>query len=164
MIKIPKLLVIIFILALFLRLYKLDQFPLGFHVDEAKVAWESFSILKTARDDHGNFLALYYNSFGDYRPTGIFYATIPSLILFGRTNFAVRFPSALFGALTIFPVYFLALTITKNKSVAFISALLLAIIPWDIATSRAPSEVVISCFLILFSLALVNKRPFYSFT
>ncbi len=161
--KIPKLLILIFILALFLRLYKLDQFPLGFHVDEAKVAWESLSILKTARDDHGNLLALYYNSFGDYRPTGIFYVTIPSLIIFGRTNFAVRFSSAVFGALTIFPIYFLALTTTKKKSIAFTASLLLAIIPWGVTTSRATSEVVISCFLILSSLAFLSRKPLFSF-
>ncbi len=163
MAKIPKLLILIFIPALFLRLFRLDTFPLGFHVDEAKVAWESLSILKTARDDHGNFLALYYNSFGDYRPTGIFYTTIPSLVIFGKSNFAVRFPSAFFGALTIFPIYFLALTTTKKKSIALIAALVLAIIPWDVTTSRATSEVVISCFLILTSLAFVTKKPKLSF-
>src|SRR5258708_5472397 len=106
--KIPKILIVIFIFALFLRVYRLDTFPLGFHVDEAKVAWEALSILKTGRDDHGNLLAVHYNSFGDYRPTGIFYTTIPFIILLGRNIFAVRFSSALFGALTVFPIYLLA--------------------------------------------------------
>ncbi len=161
--KISKLLIIIFLLALFLRLYNLDQFPLGFHVDEAKVAWEALSILKTGRDDHGNLLALYYNSFGDYRPTGIFYATIPSLVVFGRTNFAVRFGSAFLGALTVIPIYYIADAITKNKRIAILSAIILSIIPWDITTSRATSEVVISSFLILTSLALIHKRINISF-
>jgi 4-amino-4-deoxy-L-arabinose transferase-like glycosyltransferase len=139
------------------------MFPLGFHVDEAKVAWESLSILKTGRDDHGNLLALYYNSFGDYRPTGIFYTTIPFIILFGRTNFAVRFPSALLGALTIFPIFYISYLITKSKKTSIISSIFWAIIPWSIATSRATSEVVISCFLILTSLAFLKKRPILSF-
>jgi 4-amino-4-deoxy-L-arabinose transferase-like glycosyltransferase len=158
-----KLIIVIFILALFLRIYKLDTFPLGFHVDEAKVAWESLSILKTGKDDHGNLLNLYYNSFGDYRPTGIFYITIPSLIVFGKTNFAVRFMSALFGALTVFPIYLIAELITKNKKTGIFAALILAIIPWDIATSRATSEVVISSFFIISSMALLRKRPIISF-
>src|SRR6266404_5009723 len=161
--QIPKLLIVIFILALILRIYNLGMFPLGFHVDEAKVAWESLSILKTGRDDHGNLLALYYNSFGDYRPTGIFYTTMPFLILFGRTILAVRFSSALFGALTVFPIYFISLIITKNKKISLISSLVLTIIPWSITTSRATSEVVISCFLILSSLAALQKKPFLSF-
>ncbi len=161
--RIPKILIVIFFLGLLLRLYKLDQFPLGFHVDEAKVAWESLSILKTGRDDHGNLLALYYNSFGDYRPTGIFYTTIPFLILFGRTNLGVRFSSALFGALTVFPIYYIAYGVTKSKRTSFFSAIFLSIIPWHLATSRATSEVVISCFLILSSLVLLNKKYFISF-
>lgn len=161
--KIPNIIIVVFIFALFIRIYKLGTYPLGFHVDEAKVAWESLSILKTGRDDHGNLLALYYNSFGDYRPTGIFYTAIPFIFLFGRTVFAVRFSSALFGALTIFPLYFISLKITKNKKISLISSIFLAIIPWDITTSRATSEVIISCFLILTSLSLLQKKPILSF-
>ena len=169
--KIPRLLIVIFALALFIRLFQLSSFPMGFHVDEAKVAWESLSILKTGRDDHGNLLNLYYNSFGDFRPTGIFYTTIPSLIIFGRTNFAVRFPSAFIGALTVFPIYFLTLQVLrKNKKpedkdtqIALLSSFILTIIPWHVATSRATSEVVISCFLILTSLTLLVKKPKLSF-
>lgn len=161
--RVNQILIIIFVLAFFLRIFKLGTFPIGFHVDEAKVGWESYSILKTTKDDHGNFLNLYYNSFGDYRPTGIFYITIPSLLLFGKNEFAVRFPAALLGAFTIFPVYFLTFKITKKKSVALIASFILAIIPWHIATSRATSEVVITCFLVLSSLALLDKKTRLSF-
>lgn len=148
------------------------MFPIGFHVDEAKVAWESLSILKTGKDDHGNLLPLYYNSFGDFRPTGIFYVTIPSLIVFGRSNFAVRFPSALIGALTVFPLYFIALEFekrfrdikeNKHSSLGIAAGFILAIITWHLTTSRATSEVVISCFLILTSLSLVKKKTILAF-
>src|SRR3990167_10194170 len=110
-----KLLILIFLLALFLRTYRLSTFPFGFHADEVRVGWNSYSILKTGLDDRGNLLALYYNTFGDYRPTGIFYFTIPSILIFGLTEFAVRFPSALFGALTIFPIYFLTKELINKK-------------------------------------------------
>lgn len=144
----------IFILAFFLRIYKLGTFPVGFHVDEVKVGWNALSILKTGRDDKGNLFSLYYNSFGDFRPTGIFYATIPSIIAFSRNEFAVRFPSALLGALTIFPLYFLVLEINKdkNKKLALVAALLLSLSPWHISVSRATSEVVISMFMALWGL------------
>lgn len=144
----------IFILAFILRIYKLGSFPVGFHVDEAKVGWNALSILKTGRDDKGNLLSLYYNSFGDFRPTGIFYATIPSILLFGRNEFAVRFPSALLGALTIFPLYFLVLEINKdkNKKLALITCIILTLSPWHVSVSRATSEVVISMFIALWGL------------
>src|SRR3989304_553965 len=105
----------IFLLALVLRIYKLGTFPVGFHADEARVAWNSLSILKTGADDRGNKFSLYYNTFGDFRPTGIFYATIPSIAIFGRSEFAVRFPAALLGALSVVPLFFLTNLISKNK-------------------------------------------------
>lgn len=155
--NVPKLLYVIFLIALIFRIYKLDTFPIGFHSDEARVAWNSLSILKTGQDDRGNTLALYYNTFGDYRPTGIFYFTIPSLLIFGNTEFAVRFPSALFGALTVFPLYLFVFEITKNKKLAIIAALFLTISPWHIEVSRATSEVVISTFFALYSCYFLRK-------
>lgn len=148
---------LIFLLALVLRIYKLGTFPVGFHADEARVAWNSLSILKTGADDRGNKLALYYNTFGDFRPTGIFYATIPSIAIFGRSEFAVRLPSALLGALSVIPLYLFVLEIlkrdkvqgTRDKSIAVIASFLLAINPWHISTSRATSEVIISLFIAL---------------
>ncbi len=153
-----KLLILIFFIALLLRIVKLDTHPVGFHADEVRVAWNSLSILTTGKDDRRNFLSLYYNTFGDYRPTGIFYITIPSLLLFGRTEFAVRFPSALLGALTVFPLYLFVGEISRKKSkLLLIPSFLLAISPWHIEVSRATSEVVMSVFFALFSLYFLLK-------
>ncbi|MBP9797272.1 MAG: glycosyltransferase family 39 protein, partial [Chitinophagales bacterium] len=105
----------IFLLALIIRLYKLGEFPVGFHIDEVKVGWNALSILKTLRDDQGNLLPLYYNTFGDYRPTGIFYLSIPALAIFGNTIFAVRLTSSIFGALTVIPIYLITKHLFKNK-------------------------------------------------
>lgn len=148
----------IFVSALLLRLYRLGEFPYGFHVDEVKVAWNSLSIFKTGLDDHNNFLSLYYNSFGDYRPTGIFYLTIPSIAIFGRSEFATRFPEALLGALSVIPIYYLtnSLVSFKNKKkqilAGILAAILLAISPWHIDLSRATNEVVASTFFALLAI------------
>jgi len=163
----------IFVLALILRIYKLGSFPVGFHADEARVAWNSLSILKTGKDDKGNKFALYYDTFGDYRPTGIFYFTIPSLAFFGNTEFATRFPSSLFGALTVIPLFLLVREISiKNKKspkasrrLALTAGFLLAISSWHIEVSRATSEVVISTFFVILStyffIRLINTRKKY---
>lgn len=149
----------IFILALAIRIYRLNELPYGFHVDEVKVAWNALSILKTSLDDHGKLLSLYYNSFGDYRPSGIFYFIIPSIALFGRSVFATRFPVALFSALTVFPIYFLTELLNRNKKPLFkkinpghIAALLITISPWSINLGRATNEVVISTFFVISAL------------
>ncbi len=148
------LLTVIFFIALFLRVYKLDSVPYGFHVDEAKAAWNAFSIMKTGMDDKGNKLPLYYDSFGDFRPTGLIYFIIPSISILGNTVFAVRFIFVLIGALTIFPLALFLLEITKNrnKKLSLIVALILAFNPWHIIASRATSESIVVVFLTLFGL------------
>jgi 4-amino-4-deoxy-L-arabinose transferase-like glycosyltransferase len=152
------------LLALTLRIYKLGELPYGFHIDEAKVAWNSLSILKTGKDDHQETPGLYYNSFGDYRPTGIFYLTIPSIATLGRSIFAVRLPVAIFGALTIFPLFFLFEHLHKKSSLkvfgvnsSHIAAFLLAISPWHINLSRATNEVVVCTFFALVALNTLIK-------
>lgn len=145
---------LIFLLALLLRTYKLDSVPYGFHVDEAKVAWNAYSILKTGRDDKGNFLPMYYDSFGDFRPTGLIYLTIPSIAILGNTVFAVRLPYAFFGALTTLAIYFFVLEIfgINRKKLAIITAMVLAFNPWHIIASRATSESIIVIFLTVWGL------------
>lgn len=159
-----KPLVTIFFLALFLRNINLGSTPAGFHADEIRVGWNAYSILHSGKDDRGNTLAAYYNTFGDYRPTGIFYITIPSILLFGLNEFAIRFPSALFGALTIFPLFLLTKKITKknlgfkNSKLEIIASFMLAVSPWHISVSRATSEVVIAMFFALFGLYFLIKK------
>ena len=168
----------IFLLALVLRLYNLSEVPYGFHADEARVGWNAYSILKTGADDWGNKFTLHYNTFGDFRPTGYFYLTIPSLLIFGVNEFAVRFPGALAGSLTVVSLYFLLSKLSpKNPnsnvqgpiSPAILGALLLSLSPWHISLSRATSEGVVAIFLaltgLIFLLRLLNssKNPLLPF-
>lgn len=143
-------LIIVFLIALLVRLYGLGQIPVGFHIDEVKAGWNALSILKTGKDDWGNPFPLYYNSFGDYRPTGYFYAIIPSLLIFGQNEFAVRFPAAFFGSLTVIILYFITLKLSSgNKKLSLLSSIFLAFSPWHISLSRASSEGIVALFLSL---------------
>jgi 4-amino-4-deoxy-L-arabinose transferase-like glycosyltransferase len=151
---------LIFLVALLLRLYLLGTFPAGFHIDEVKIGWNGLSILKTGQDDWGKAFPMYYNSFGDFRPTGYFYTVIPSLILFGQNEFGVRFPSALFGALTVFAIYFLTKEIIEGeigRKIALFTAFLLAVSVWDVSLSRATSEGIIGMFFSLVGLIFFIK-------
>ncbi len=147
----------IFIIAFFIRIYRLDSIPYGFHNDEARAAWNAYSILKTGADDKGNILPMYYDSFGDFRPTGLIYFIIPSLIFFGQTVFAVRFPFALIGSLTIFPLFFIVKEISKNSKLGVLSSLIISLNPWHIIASRSTSESVVSMFLTLWGIFFLIK-------
>ncbi|GEM_PF-1315695 len=142
-----RVLFVIFLLALILRVIFLEKAPVGFHADEVRIAWNSYSIAETGADDWGNRFPLYYNTFGDFRPMGIFYTTIPSILLFGLNIFAVRLPGALFGALTVFPIYFFVKQLNKKDEVtALFASFFIAFIPWHWMVSRATSEGIISLF------------------
>jgi len=161
-----KLLIVIFLVSLFFNLYQLHKIPFGFHADEVRVGWNAYSLYRTGKDDWGNSFPLYYNTFGDYRPAGIIYSAIPSIFFLEPSEFAVRLPSALIGALSVFPLAILTYLFTKNIRMSLFSSLFLSLSPWWISTSRSTNEVVIStfltlCSLIILLLALKNKNTKY---
>ena len=53
----------LFILAIFLRFTQLGQIPLGLNKDETAIGYNAYSILKTGRDEYGNYMPLYFKSF-----------------------------------------------------------------------------------------------------
>ncbi len=134
-------LALIILLAASLRLYKLGQVPPSLDWDEASLGYNAFAILKTAHDEHGIFMPLTnFAAFGDYKPPGYIYATVPFIAIFGLSEFAVRFPSAFFGILTVFITYLLAKKLFENETIALLSALFLAISPWHLQFSRGAFE------------------------
>ena len=151
---------IIFLLAFILRFYKLGQIPYGLYQDETAIGYNAYSIRETGKDEHGESWPLYFKSFGDYKLPVYIYLTIVPVHLFGLTEFAVRFPSALFGFLTVIVFYFFVLAITGNRSLAFISTVLFSINPWHLHYNRATFEVSISLFLFLLGGLLLHKRAF----
>ena len=65
-------LVLVFGLALVIRLVMLSDIPSGFHVDELNSGYIGAKLVQTGTDIYGDNLKLYFNKFGDYRPIGIF--------------------------------------------------------------------------------------------
>jgi len=95
--KIAKPLIAVLILAAVLRFYHLGFNPPSPYWEEAALGYDAYSILKTGKDFHGHSWPLIaFESFGDYKPSLYFYATVPSVAIFGLNTFAVRFPSAFF--------------------------------------------------------------------
>src|SRR5258706_1583069 len=94
------LLTIIFLLALFLRFYKLTEIPNGFNQDESSIGYNAYSILRTGKDEYGKSFPVYFKSFGDQKLPVYIYLTAATESIFGLNEFAVRFPSAALGTLT----------------------------------------------------------------
>lgn len=162
------LLLIILIVAGFLRLYRLGLVPPSPDWDEAALGYNAYSILKTGKDEYGTRLPLTIRSFDDYKPPLYVYLTVPSVALFGLNVWAVRLPSALMGILAVFGTYLLVGELTafglrekmgirkarsRNRLIArcwgfltsvealpLLSAGFLAVSPWHLQFSRIAFE------------------------
>src|SRR3989344_6941222 len=92
--------------ALFLRLYDLSRIPIGFNDDEAAFGYNAYSLLKTGKDEWGRVMPFpAFESFGDWKLVFYLYSVVPSVAVFGPSNFAARLPSALFGILAVLAAY-----------------------------------------------------------
>ena len=159
--KIFFILILIILIASILRLWKLGTVPISPDWDEVSLGYNAYSIMHTGRDEYGKFLPIILRSFDDYKPALYAYLTIPSIAIFGLNVFAVRLPSAIFGILTVFAVFFLAKELFKRADMALLSSFLLAISPWHIQFSRIAFEsnvgIAFNVFIILFFLKGLKK-------
>src|SRR3989344_5981527 len=130
----------IVILAVVLRFYQLGQNPPSLDWDETAHGYNAYSILKTARDEYGYKFPLSFRSFDDYKPPIYTYLVVPAVAAFGLNDFAVRLPSATLGVLAVIFTYLMAYELFKNRTIAFLSSLFLAISPWHLQFSRVAFE------------------------
>lgn len=169
------LLILIVILGFALRFYKLGLVPPSLNWDEVALGYNAYSLGIDGRDEFGKFLPYTaLESFGDYKPPVYSILDVIPVKIFGLNEFAVRFPSALFGSIAIFLTFFLVKQIFVKKEniernriekIALISSLLLAISPWHIMLSRAAFEANIASFLIIAGALLfflgINSKKYY---
>ena len=140
---------ILFLIILFaaiLRLYYLGKTPISLEWDEVALGYDAYSILKTGRDQFGQFLPLTFRSIDDYKPPLYIYADVPAVALFGLNEFSARLPSAIFGIIAVALTYYLVLEIFRDRKkqekhlLALLASLYLAISPWHLQFSRAAFE------------------------
>jgi 4-amino-4-deoxy-L-arabinose transferase-like glycosyltransferase len=169
---------LILIIAIALRFYNLGIEPASLDWDEASLGYNSYSLLLNGSDEFGNSWPLSIRSFNDYKPPGYSYLGIIPTAIFGLNEFSTRFPSALFGVLTVVSVYFLTKeffdssfnknNILKAENIALVSMFIFAISPWHLQFSRAAFEGNIAVFFVttgmLFTLKwLRTNNPWFSY-
>ncbi len=133
-------LLLIFLIAGVLRFFQLDTLPPSLEWDEVATGYDAYSILKTGKDQYGNFLPLTFRSLDDYKPPLYTYMTALSISVFGWNDFAVRFPAAFLGTLAVISTFFLTQALFNKRKLSLITALLLAISPWDVLFCRLGLE------------------------
>jgi 4-amino-4-deoxy-L-arabinose transferase-like glycosyltransferase len=170
-------LLVILILAAFLRFWQLGKVPPSPDWDEAALGYNAYSILKTGKDEYGKFLPLILRSFDDYKPAIYVYLIIPAIKIFGLNTFAVRLPAAIIGTLAVLLIYYLvnelfinelqaknklSNSLSRNKLIALTASFLLAISPWHLQFSRIAFETQVGLFfdvLIAFLILKSFQKP-----
>ncbi len=128
------------ILSFFFRFYRLTSVPPSLNWDEVSIGYNAYSILKTGKDEWGDFLPLHFKSYGEYKLPGQVYFSIPAIAIFGLNDFSVRITPVVYGTLTVLFVYFLSREIFKSEAIALISAFFMGVSPWHIQLTRASFE------------------------
>ncbi|KKS95153.1 MAG: hypothetical protein UV71_C0011G0006 [Microgenomates group bacterium GW2011_GWC1_43_13] len=155
-----KILILIFLLAGFLRFFKLSEYPIQLGHDEVSQLYDAISVAQTGNDMYGDRLPFIFKSVNDYKPPFYTYATVVAYKIFGWQDVTVRITGALFGTLMVLGVYFFVNEFLKNKGIALFSGFLTAISPFEIFYSRKSFENQAGIFFMLLGFTLLKKKKY----
>lgn len=150
-------LILIFILALFLRFWKLDIYPEAPDEDELAAGYYGYSLTNAGTDEYGHKLPLYFESAGDYKYGLLFYLETIPVRIFGLNAAATRSVSALAGSLSVIAVFFLAVEVFKKEKYGLLSAFVLAVNPTHIHFSRVAYSNITGALLATLSILFYLK-------
>ncbi|HCB23204.1 hypothetical protein A3H81_00410 [Candidatus Daviesbacteria bacterium RIFCSPLOWO2_02_FULL_38_18] len=156
-------LIVIILLAVSLRFFKLSEVPPAISWDEAAVGYNAWTIANFGQDEYGNGFPLMFKSFGEYKNPVDIYATALSVKLFGLSEFSTRLPVALFGVFNVILLFFLTKALLNNNLIALAAAFFLSISPMNIHFSHFNHEANLALFFFmlgfyLFMLTIKGKK------
>lgn len=140
---------LIFVLAIMLRLYRLDNVPIALFGDEIDVGYQAYSLWETGSDLTGRFLPFYIRSLSEFRTPLYIYSAAPIIGIFGLNEWGVRLPAVFWGLLSIFGIFLLSRKLF-NTRIGLIAMFLISISPWHLQYSRASFEVTMLLAFIIF--------------
>ena len=155
--KISFLLIICLIISIFFSLYKIDQVPPCLNADEAAHGYNAYSMLKTGRDEYGNFLPTRLVSFLDYKLPLYSYLSIPIIAIFGLSDFSTRFLNILVALSFVPLMYWLSNELFNNKKISILASFFVSCSPWVFILTRHAHEGALSSAFILLSLIYLIK-------
>ncbi len=147
---------VVLIISAALRLIALSDLPAGMNQDEASIGYDSWAIANYGVDRNGYHNPVYPVAWGAGHGPFYMYAASLFIKILGNSLFAYRLPQALLGVLSVLVLYLL-LKKTTNRFTAYTGALLLAVAPWHIISSRWGLDANPAPFLILFALYFFVK-------
>lgn len=163
--SVKLLLLIIVILGIILRTWKITQYPVQLNHDEVSQVYDAISIAQTGKDIYGNFLPTIFPSVNDFKSPFYTYSTSLIYLLVGNHEWLIKVTGILFGVLIIPAVFLFTRKLFNSSKVALFSAFFTAISPAEIFFSRKSFEngagvffVMMAAFFILKYLEKQQKR------
>ncbi len=153
----PLLLSLILIFSIFIRSFGISSVPPELFGDELDVGYQAYSLLKTGKDLQGQPLPTYIHSLSEWRLPALIYVTVPTIFMFGLSEFSVRLPQIIFGSLSVLSIFLLVFHLSRSKKAALASAFMLSTLPWHIHYSRVSFEVVFLLNLLIIGSLLYLK-------
>lgn len=145
----------IIVIASFLRLFQLGNYPHGFLNDEVVAIANGYSLWQTGGHGiDGTFLPLNIHGAGnDLTPVPV-YILAPFVGILGLSPFAGRLPYALAGIGSVILLYFIVKNIFQKTSLALLSMSVFALSPWALLVSRGAWESGVSLFFYLLGIVI----------
>jgi 4-amino-4-deoxy-L-arabinose transferase-like glycosyltransferase len=150
----------IIVTALIIRIISVESLPPSLNWDEVSLGYDSYSILKTGKDQWGASFPLILRVFGDYKLPLYSYLSIPFIAIFGLNTLSTKLVSIISGTILVYLSYLIIYKLTKSKTSSLLAAGLVALSPWSIFISRIALEA--NLYLALFASTfyfLISKKP-----
>lgn len=145
------------LLALALRVWRLEDVPAGLYCDEAGNGWNAWALGTAGLDETGTRWPLYVWSFGTaYKNPLFIYGAILPVKLLGLSAFSVRLTAALFGTATVLAMFFLGRALFGAWAGLW-AALFLALAPWHLHFSRIAFELIAFPLVVVWGCTLLIR-------
>lgn len=133
------LLLILFAVFAFTRLYHLASLPVGLHVDELGMAYDAYSLSHYGMDRHHVSYPVYLENYGGGQSA--LYAYLAALLLkvFPYSVTIIRLPAVICGMLCFFASYFLTKDVigdTDKKWIYLLGPMLVTVTPFFMMSER----------------------------
>ncbi len=142
--------IILIATGIFFRLYKINEIPAGFFIDEATIAVDSKVIAQNGMDEYGRAFPFAFEALSDYRPPGYVYLTALVFKFLGPSLLTVRFVAIVSSIIGIFLLgYLTKLLFPQRKLLPYISMAVISTSQFHIHFSRIGYETMLATTLML---------------
>ncbi|HUS12623.1 MAG TPA: hypothetical protein VMZ30_19290 [Pyrinomonadaceae bacterium] len=115
--------------------------PPGFYIDESSISFNAHLISQTGKDEHGEWLPLFFRAFGEYKNPIYIYLLAALYRLTGPSILAARLLSAFLLYASALVMGLLAARLSRRREIGLFILITALLTPWFFELSRVVLEV-----------------------